>query len=46
LNNLNTLSIKQNIFLCGSFFKYGFHEDALNSAINVSEILLKKSVWN
>ena len=46
LENLNTLSDKQNIFLCGSYFKYGFHEDALNSAINVSEILLKKSVWN
>ena len=46
LKNLNTLSNMQNIFLCGSYFKYGFHEDALNSAINVSEILLKKSVWN
>ena len=46
LENLNNLSDKQNIFLCGSYFKYGFHEDALNSAINVSEILLKKSVWN
>ena len=46
LKKINSLSESQNIFFCGSYFKYGFHEDALNSAIQLSEMLLKRSVWN
>lgn len=30
---------------CGSYFKYGFHEDALTSGINLARTLLGKDVW-
>jgi predicted NAD/FAD-binding protein len=36
---LNLLNQKGPIYFCGSYFKYGFHEDALNSALEVSKIL-------
>jgi predicted NAD/FAD-binding protein len=36
---------KGGIYYSGSYFKYGFHEDAFTSAVNVSEILLGRSPW-
>lgn len=43
---LPSLNGKSNVFFCGSYFRYGFHEDALLSAVNLSELLLGKSPWN
>ena len=34
-----------NVFFCGSYFKYGFHEDALTSALDLSR-LLSEGIWN
>lgn len=31
-------------YFCGSYFKYGFHEDALTSSVNLCNHLLKKEV--
>ena len=35
---------KNPLFFCGSYFKYGFHEDALQSSVLLSEYLLNKKV--
>ncbi|MBR72698.1 MAG: NAD/FAD-binding protein [Rhodospirillaceae bacterium] len=35
--NLSIIQGKDNIWFCGSYFGYGFHEDALLSALNISE---------
>jgi predicted NAD/FAD-binding protein len=35
--NLDTIQGKRNIWFCGAWIKYGFHEDGLNSAINVAK---------
>ncbi len=32
---LNTRSPEQRLFFCGSYFRYGFHEDAYASAVNL-----------
>lgn len=39
LPSLNTRSPGQRVFFCGSYFRYGFHEDAYASAVNLSGIL-------
>ncbi|MEX1119392.1 MAG: FAD-dependent oxidoreductase [Terrimicrobiaceae bacterium] len=39
LNDLNTRSRDQRLFFCGSYFKYGFHEDAYSSALYLSRML-------
>lgn len=36
---LHQLNQSGPIYFCGSYFNYGFHEDALTSAINLSKIL-------
>lgn len=46
LHELNRRSDTQKIYFCGSYFKYGFHEDALNSAITLCETILKRPLWN
>ncbi len=33
------------IFFCGSYFQYGFHEDALVSALNVARSIAGKGIW-
>ncbi len=38
LHNLN--SQNNNTYFCGSYFKYGFHEDAYTSSLNLSRQLL------
>ena len=30
---------------CGSYFRYGFHEDAFGSAVNLSELILGRDPW-
>lgn len=32
------------LFFCGSYFKYGFHEDALTSSVNLCNYILDKEV--
>jgi predicted NAD/FAD-binding protein len=39
LPQLNSVSPKQALYFCGSYFRYGFHEDALASAYDLSDVL-------
>ena len=34
-----------NTYFCGSYFKFGFHEDAFTSAVNCSKAVLGKDPW-
>lgn len=42
LFDLNRLS--EGLFFCGSYFRYGFHEDALLSSVNLANFILKREV--
>jgi len=42
---LQTLNQDGPIYFCGSYFKYGFHEDAFASAVNLSSQLLGNPVY-
>ena len=33
------------LYFCGSYFRYGFHEDAFMSAVSVCEEILQRNVW-
>ncbi|MBP9212538.1 MAG: FAD-dependent oxidoreductase [Bacteroidetes bacterium] len=33
------------VYFCGSYFKYGFHEDAFTSGLDVSRVLSAKPIW-
>jgi len=46
LHLLNQRSPTQPVYFCGSYFKYGFHEDALNSAMDLCSTILGRSLWN
>jgi predicted NAD/FAD-binding protein len=35
--DLDTLNGRQNTYFCGSYFRYGFHEDAVLSGVNVAQ---------
>jgi predicted NAD/FAD-binding protein len=39
LPSLNTRSPNQRVFFCGSYFRYGFHEDAYKSAVDLASII-------
>lgn len=41
---LPALNEKGPVYYCGSYFRYGFHEDALLSSVNLCEHLLKRKV--
>jgi predicted NAD/FAD-binding protein len=43
-NQLQALNETGPIYFCGSYFKYGFHEDAFASAVNLCSDLLGKKV--
>jgi len=43
--NLEKIQGKRNIWFCGAWTKYGFHEDGLNSAINVAKKLGVEVPW-
>jgi predicted NAD/FAD-binding protein len=34
-----------NVFFCGSYFKYGFHEDAFTSALELCRVLTGERIW-
>ena len=39
LPRLNTRSPGQRVFFCGSYFRYGFHEDAYASAVDLARVV-------
>ena len=43
---LPTLNNGGPIYFCGSYFRYGFHEDAFKSAVDLCSQLLGKPVYN
>ena len=43
--NLNDIQGKRNIWYCGAWTKYGFHEDGINSAINIAKKLGVEIPW-
>ncbi|MCG8486643.1 MAG: FAD-dependent oxidoreductase [Chromatiales bacterium] len=43
---LNEIQGKERIWYCGSYFGYGFHEDALSSSIQVAESLGVRVPWS
>ncbi|MBI9071519.1 MAG: FAD-dependent oxidoreductase [Melioribacteraceae bacterium] len=43
-SHLQKLNEQGNYYFCGSYFRYGFHEDALSSAIDLSKKLLEEDV--
>lgn len=43
---LQKLNENPNTYFCGSYFGYGFHEDALTSAIHLCEFLTGEQVWS
>lgn len=45
LPELNQISPDQNTWYCGSYFRYGFHEDAFGSAVNLCRELLGQDPW-
>ncbi|MBC8001340.1 MAG: FAD-dependent oxidoreductase [Opitutaceae bacterium] len=46
LPKLNCHSTHQRLYFCGSYFKYGFHEDAFTSALDVSRVILRQeNLW-
>jgi uncharacterized protein len=47
LPTLNTASAgNTGTYFAGSYFRYGFHEDALLSAVNLSQVLLSRDPWS
>ena len=45
LPELNRLGTEQNTYFCGSYFRYGFHEDAFGSAVSLCRDLLGEEPW-
>ena len=45
LPELNRISPDQNTYFCGSYFRYGFHEDAFGSAVSVCSDILGRDPW-
>lgn len=45
-DQLQSLNENGQVYFCGAYFKYGFHEDGLTSGIKVVEALTKKAVWS
>ena len=35
-----------NTFFCGSYFRYGFHEDAFSSAVDLCSASCEPGVWS
>ncbi len=44
-SQLPTLNQDGRIYFCGSYFRYGFHEDALDSALQVARVLGGAKGW-
>ena len=45
LPKLNRRENGRNVFFAGSYFRYGFHEDAFGSAVQLSRILSREPVY-
>src|SRR5690606_18624477 len=45
LPELNRLGRDQTTYFCGAWFRYGFHEDGLLSAVNLCRDLLGEEPW-
>jgi predicted NAD/FAD-binding protein len=45
LSQLNEEGRRTHIYFCGSYFKYGFHEDAFTAALNLSGQLVETLTW-
>jgi predicted NAD/FAD-binding protein len=45
LPELNRLSPNQTTYFCGSYFRYGFHEDAFGSAVALCRDFLGREPW-
>jgi predicted NAD/FAD-binding protein len=43
---LNRKSPDQPVLFCGSYFRYGFHEDAFQSGVQLARILLNRSIYS
>ncbi len=44
-DELHLLNQTGPLYYCGSYFRYGFHEDAFTSGLKLSEKMLNKKVW-
>jgi len=45
LPSINVESRGQRVFFCGSYFRYGFHEDALASAVQCAHAVCGEDPW-
>ncbi len=45
LDSLNKQAKNQQIYFCGSYFGYGFHEDAFSSALKLARIMTGEQLW-
>ncbi|HSI63804.1 MAG TPA: FAD-dependent oxidoreductase [Candidatus Saccharimonadia bacterium] len=45
LPELNRRSTNQTTYFCGSYFRYGFHEDAFGSAVSLCRDILRGDPW-
>jgi predicted NAD/FAD-binding protein len=45
LPTINAESADQRVFFCGSYFRYGFHEDALASAVQCAHAVCGEDPW-
>jgi predicted NAD/FAD-binding protein len=45
LPSINAESPGQRVFFCGSYFRYGFHEDALASAVQCAHAVCGEDPW-
>ena len=45
LPSLNLISPSQTTYYCGSYFKYGFHEDAFTSGLECARAVTGEPIW-
>ena len=46
LPGLNRRSPSQRLYFCGSYFRYGFHEDAFTAGLDASRAILGEEIWS
>ncbi len=45
LPDLNRVAPDQTTYFCGSYFKYGFHEDAFTSGLECARDITQEALW-
>jgi len=45
LPGLNRIAAEQSTYFCGSYFKYGFHEDAFTSGLECARAVSGEPIW-